>query len=348
MHNEKNKIKKKPSMLKRISKYILIILGSIILLILSFGIWMYFSLIAGPGPMDISDYHPFKSAEAKEKYLAYEEEMARSWPFNSEEKLVSTTFGETFMRISGPIDAPPLILLPGGGSNSYIWNANIEELSSQYRTYALDNIYDWGRSVYTKEILNGQDYANWLNELTDSLQVDKVNMIGYSYGGWVVSQYALNYPEKLYHVILIAPAWTVLDVTKEWWTRTIKSLIPIRYYKKKIMYWVWADLANMNDEGEELVEDRIDYFTIAMESFKLKQGVQPTVLSDNELSGLNMPVLYLVGENETCYDGKEAVKRLNKMAPKIETKLINNTGHDLMFTHTETVNNLILEFLKND
>ena len=212
---------KRRSIFSRILKYLLIFLGSMTLLILSLGFWIYISLIAGPGSFEINDYHPFKSAKAKTDYLAFEEKMAETWPVISEDKIVQTSFGKTFMRISGPDDAPPLILVPGGGSNSYIWHANIKALSEEYRAYALDNIYDWGRSVYTRKIENGKDYADWLDELFDTLHFDdKIRIIGYSYGGWVTSQYAVYHPERLNHVVLIAPAWTILDVQDEWLLRT--------------------------------------------------------------------------------------------------------------------------------
>lgn len=112
------------------------------------------------------------------------------------------------------------------------------------------------------------------------------------------------------------------------------------------MYWVWNDLANTGTNGIKLVEDRIDYYEKAMKCFKIKAGVLPTVFTDAELQTLKMPLLYLVGEHETMYDGKTAVNRLNKVTAHIETELIENTGHDSMFTHTERVNRRILEFLK--
>lgn len=336
------------SIISRILKYLLIFSGSMAIVIVAFGAFIYFSLLFGPGPMELSEFHPFKSPKAKTEYLAFENKMAKTWPVISEEKNIQTSFGSTFIRISGPADASPLVLLPGGGSNSYIWNANIAAFSKEYRTYALDNIYDWGRSVYTRKIESGKDFADWLDELFEKLQFDTtLRIIGYSYGGWVTSLYALYYPQRLNHVVLIAPAWTILPVSNDWLLRAAKSLLPFRTFKKEIMYWVWSDLAKMGNKGIKLIEDRIDYYTIALKCFKLKQGVEPTVLTDTELVTLKPPVLYLVGENETCYNGQEATNRLNKVAPRIETELIQGTGHDLMFTHTETVNKRILEFLGN-
>lgn len=337
------------STLSKILKYLLILSASIILLILFFGIWIYLSLIAGPSPFEMNDFHPYKSPKAKMEYLAYENRMAETWPVISEEKKVITSFGTTFMRVSGPVDAPPLILLPGGGSNSYIWNANIKEFSKEYRTYALDNIYDWGRSVYIRKIDNGQDYTEWLNELFDTLKFENnIRIVGYSYGGWVTSQYAIYHPERLKHVVLVAPAWTVQDVPDQYMIKMLKSLLPIRAFKKEMMHWVWKDLLNSGENGRKLVEDRIDYYEMAMKCFKLKTGVKPTVLTDSELEKLKTPILYLVGENETCYNADSAITRLHKVAPRIETQLIHNTGHDLMFTHTELVNKRILDFLNTD
>jgi hypothetical protein len=84
-------------------------------------------------------YHPFKSQEAKETYLAYYDEHAKRWPIASEEKMVKTSFGQTFVRISGPEDGAPLVLLPGDSENSLAFscldtsNRGIVEGSSNIR-----------------------------------------------------------------------------------------------------------------------------------------------------------------------------------------------------------------------
>lgn len=296
--------------------------------------------------MEMNDFHPFRSEKAKILYTAFEEEMEASWPIKSEERIVETSHGKTFMRISGPEDGPTLILLPGGGSNSLIWHANIEALSRVFRTYALDNIYDYGRSVYTQQLESGQDFASWLDELSDSLHLDNdIRMMGYSYGGWVASQFALYHPERLKQVVLVAPAFTVLPLSNEYILEMVKTLLPVRYYKSRIMYWVWKDLSEMGQWGQNLVEERIDYYQLSLKSFKFKQPVNPTVLTDKELTEVSVPILYIVGENETAYNAHDAISRLNKVNPEIQTELMSNTGHDLMFTHTDTFNSIVLEFM---
>jgi pimeloyl-ACP methyl ester carboxylesterase len=347
IQKESGALKKKRSIGFKIFKYFSIVTGSAIFLIMICAVWIYISVFSGPGLMEMSDFHPFKSEEAKTRYLAYEDNMLKKWTVTSEEKTVQTSYGKTFMRISGPVDAPPLVLLPGGGCNSLIWNANIKALSEKYRTYALDNIYDFGRSVFTRKITNGSEFAGWLDELFDTLRLDSnIRIIGYSYGGWVTSQYAFNHPERLSRVVLIAPAWTILPVSNEFIWNMVATLLPVRYFKQKAMYSVWKDLLNMGKDGKEIVDDRIDYVEIAYNCFKFKSPPNPTVLTDSELQNINIPTLYLIGANEIMYNPDSAINRLKKIAPQIETELISGTGHDLMFTHTELVNRILLKFLK--
>jgi len=338
----------KKSIFYRIAKYLALTAGTALLLTVAFSVWIYLEVFSGPGIMEISEYHPFKSENAKKEYLSFEDETEKCWPLNSEKKTVQTSYGSTFMRVSGPADAPPLVLLPGGGSNSLIWFANIESLSEEYRTYALDNIYDFGRSVYTRKFESGDDFAGWLNELFDSLRLgNDLRIIGYSYGGWVVSQYALRHQERLSRAVLVAPASTVMPISGEMILDMISTLIPVRYFKEKTMNRVAKDLVAMGgDKKKKIVDDRVDFLEMAYKCFKFKSLPNPTVLTDSDLQSLNIPVFYLVGSNETVCNPDSAINRLNKTAPLIQTELIPGTGHDLIFTHTEIVNGMILKFLK--
>ena len=55
----------------------------------------------------------------------------------------------------------------------------------------------------------------------------------------------------------------------------------------------------------------------------------------------------MAGENEKMHSVKDAVVRLNSISPIIQTELVPNTGHCLMFTRPELVNEKILDFLEH-
>ena len=294
--------------------------------------------------MEITEHHPFKSAKAKEEYLKLYDELSEKWPVPSENQMVTTTYGQTFVRVSGPINAPPLVLLHGMSSNSLMWIKSIEELSKDFRTYAVDDVYGNGRSIYTIPIKKSNDFVNWLNELFEELGLDNnINLMGMSYGGWQVSQYALEYPEKLNKIVLLSPAATILPINTEFAIRGLFTLIPVRYFTKSLMYWVFEDLVK---KDRKMVDLTVDQIYKASKSFKSRRAPEPTVLDDNELKNIKTPTLYVLGDNEKIYSAQQALKRINKIAPQIKTELIPNTGHDLLALKTELVNRKVLEFLK--
>jgi len=117
--------------LRKFNKSYIYIVLTIVFLVLS----VFLPLkIAGHTFMDVSAHHPFRSAKAKEMYLESYYRMSMQWPVASETQFVETSFGRTFIRMSGPIDGPPLVLLPGANATSLMWFPNIEALSESYRT----------------------------------------------------------------------------------------------------------------------------------------------------------------------------------------------------------------------
>ena len=335
------------SKIKRILKFFLIGFGIIMVLVITLGIWVYSIRFSGPDAMEMSDYHPFRSPEAKEEYLKLYDERAKLWPVASETKTVETSYGQTLVRISGRPDAPPLVLLPGSGGNSLLWIPSITGLSERYRTYAVDDIYGYGRSVHTRTMEDSDDIVNWLNELFTALKLgDNINLMGISHGGWQTSQYALRFASRLDKIVLIAPAATILPFSGEWLKRAILMMIPHRYFVKNMIFWGFEDLVQQDDASRKFVEDWVDEIFVALGCFKFKMLVHPTVLTDQELKSIKVPTLYLVGENETIYSAQQAVQRLNEIAPQIETETLPNCGHDLTFVQTEMVNSRILEFLR--
>lgn len=296
--------------------------------------------------MKLSAYHPFRSAKAKEAYLALYDRRAAQWPVASETRMVETFYGQTFVRISGTADAPALVLLPGASVNSLMWMPNIATLSAGYRTYAVDNIYDVGCSIYTCRLKSPGDFMNWLDELFAALALgDQIHLMGLSYGGWLTGQYALCFPNRLAKIVLLAPGGTVLPVRLEFIVRAILSMLHRRFLRS-FLYWVLGGGVHIDKATQRLVEETIDDTLLALRCSKPRMMVAPTVLADKELQSLQIPTLYLVGEHERIYSAQKAVQRLKAVAPQIKTEIIPEAGHNLTFVQAELVNRKVLDFLK--
>ena len=296
--------------------------------------------------MEMPAYHPFRSAKAKAEYLADYDMRAEWWPVASESRMAATSHGQTFVRISGPGDARPLVLLPGASGNSLMWMPNIRALSECYQTYAVDNIYDYGRSIYTRPIKSPADFVNWLDELFSALELgDNINLVGISYGGWLTSLYALRFPDRLNRIVLLAPGATVLPARLGFWVRAILGLLPHRYFAESFTSWL---LGGKSETNQLVIEAIVNHLLLARRCFKRKRPVVATVLEDEDLRSIKVPTLFLIGENQRIYSAQKAVQRLNRVVPHVRTEIIPDAGHGLTFVQAEMVNRRILEFLKQE
>ena len=295
--------------------------------------------------MNASSYHPFRSVWAKERYLKYYAHKAERWPVPAQERLVNTSYGQTFVRVGGVPGAPPLVLLPGGSANSLMWWPNIETFSRSFETYAVDNLYDFGRSVYTRKPQKQDDILGWLRELFDGLGLhENIHLVGLSLGGWMAGLYALHCPERLKKIALLAPANTILMIHPEFGLRAISALLPWRFFTRSFIYWLFNNLVSKGKAGKQLADEMVDEMFLSFRCFKPMPVLTPTVFTDNVLQNMIVPALFLVGENEKMYAAQAAVQRIHRLAPHWETGIIPSAGHDLTFTQAEMVNKNVTEF----
>jgi pimeloyl-ACP methyl ester carboxylesterase len=294
--------------------------------------------------MESTNYHPFRSAQAREQYLAYYDQRAKGWPQQSEERMVDTSFGLTFVRINGPLHAPPLVLLPGSVFNSLMWTTNIEALSKEYRTYAVDNIYDCGRSIYTRDMKSPEDFVAWLDELFTALSLgNQINLMGLSYGSWLTHQYALHFPHRLRKIVLLAhPA--IVTANMGFIFRFLLAILSPAYFRR-FAYWLLEDTAQRNSP---LVEEIFGDMKLAATSYKPKATVVPKIMKDEQLRDLQVPALFLMGKHEKTFSQQKAIHRIRKIAPHIQVELIAGAGHDLNLAQADIVNKKIVEFLKGE
>ncbi|MBO1333277.1 alpha/beta hydrolase [Streptomyces sp. VRA16 Mangrove soil] len=143
---------------------------------------------------------------SQEFFDAYDKVMAK-WPDGTEHLDVVTPHGTTHVHALGPRDAPPLLLLPGGGATGATWFANVAALAGERRVYAPDLIGEPGRSVRAADrpIRAVADLADWLDALLDGLGVPETELCGHSYGAWIAFRYALRGGRRVRRLTLLDP-----------------------------------------------------------------------------------------------------------------------------------------------
>ncbi len=295
--------------------------------------------------MAFEAHHPFRSPATKQEYLSAYDHTAQQWPTPSERRIVDTSFGETFIRIQGPVDGSPLVLLPGDTETSLSWLPIIGPFSRKFRTYAIDHIYDNGRSVYSKHVTCPEDFVTWLDEVFDGLQIDRLNLVAYSYGAWQAALYALAHPDRIQKMVLLAPSATVLAPGLLMVARAfLYYFLPIPWVARNYFYWYGPDAVRQS-RTRSRVDEMVEEDLLARRCFKKRRFVPPTRLTDTNWQALAMPTLFLVGEHERTYSAHRAVRRLKRVAGNVEAKIAPATDHYLLLVNPDWVAENTLSFL---
>ena len=286
----------------------------------------------------------FKSAGGEAAFLAaYDGAMSR-WPVPYEAIDVPTRFGPTHVVVSGPRDAPPLVLLHGYQATLTMWAPNVADFARAFRVYAIDVMGQPGRSFPTDPIRTAADVVVWLTATLDGLRLGRISLIGMSYGGWVALSYAIATPARIEKLVLLSPGG-IYPLTTQFKLRgMLMVLLPTRFTVNSMMRW----LGFANGAGQEDSRPVLDLMYLGLKHFRISPEtlrVVPAAVPDDALRGLQMPVLLLIGANETIYEPAEAVARARRLIPRVHAELIAGASHDMCVTQRGIVDLRVLEFL---
>jgi pimeloyl-ACP methyl ester carboxylesterase len=286
----------------------------------------------------------FKNEMAKNAYIAAYDRTLESWPVPYESKFVSTSYGKTHVLVSGPEDGEPIVLMHGKGDSATSWIANVAALSSKHRVYAYDILGDVGKSTVEKPISNRSEFADWLTQVLDRLAIQKTYMVGLSMGSYLTINYALEKPERLKKIVLLAPAATFSSLTTSLnLMGMISTMFGFEFLIKRFNRSVIG--------SENLLESDVSKQVIlGMKSWRLpmeRPYILPEMLPDEDLINLEVPTLLVVGELDNVNRDSPAVviERAENLIPNIQTIVVPSAGHTLNMSEPEVINSAILDFL---
>ena len=259
------------------------------------------------------------------------------WPVSYEEIDVPTRFGTTHVVVTGRTDAPPLVLLHGYSATLTMWSLSIADFSKDYRVYAIDVMGQPGKSVPDEPIRNAADYVTWLNATLNGLHLDRVLLIGMSFGGWVALNYAIVAPERVQKLALLSPGGFLPMVTQFTMRGMLMARFPTRFTVNSFMRWL-----GFADDPLDLMYLGVKHFQIPIETLR----VLPAPFPDEALRAMHVPTLLLFGEREVIYDPAAALARARRLIPDFRGELVPASSHDMCLTQHDIVDARVLEFLK--
>jgi len=263
------------------------------------------------------DFKVFKTDEGRRKILSYYSKLLESVHFAYQERYVDTKFGKTYILEAGDPEKPAVILIHGSCSSSAMWFGDIPALTEQYHVYSVDIVGDAGNSEESRLDQSTDEYADWLKDVLDGLDVEKAILMGNSLGGWISLKFATKFPERIDKLVLIAPGGLV-PTKLSFVFRTILYLMSGEKGRKAMSQMIF---------GNDNVPEEVLYVTKMIgENFNPVTGALPS-LTDPQLQKLTMPILYIAGENDATADVGKAAKKLKRLVPGAEIRVIENNGH---------------------
>jgi 4,5:9,10-diseco-3-hydroxy-5,9,17-trioxoandrosta-1(10),2-diene-4-oate hydrolase len=252
---------------------------------------------------------------------------------------------------SGSGDQGTVLFIHGSGPGASGWSnfkGNYPFLAERgYRTIVPDTL-GYGYSSKPEDgTFSLDDVSAQYKALLDALDVTRVTLVGNSQGGAIAINMALNYPQLVQRLVLMAPGG--LETRETYMAMEgIKAMIRVLYKEgvsKETMRRVFA--LQLHDETkitDEVIEER---YQIAMTQHKDNIARIHVTNQEARLSEIQCPVLCFWGANDKFCPSSGAAKIASECKSS-RTMLISSCGHWVMVEYPKLFNELTLKFLADD
>jgi pimeloyl-ACP methyl ester carboxylesterase len=253
----------------------------------------------------------FRTAAAEAAVRARYTAVLEGWTVPHQRLEVPTPAGPTFVLACGDPAAPPLVLLHGSLSNAGVWLPGATVWARHFRIYAPDTPGEPGFSAPAPLPFDGDAHGRWLEAVLDGLGLDRVALVGASYGGWMGLDFAVSRPRRVTKLALMSPA----GIGRQ---RLVLHWLPL------LMLGRWGrERARARVFGPPLPDPPAEQRAASALQQLIADSVRPRMmriprLGDAALRDLSMPVLVLLGGRDVLLDSGESRRRLAALLPRAE------------------------------
>ena len=255
---------------------------------------------------------------------------------------------------------PVLLLLHGLGCDHTTWEPVIEVLAKRYTVIAPD-LLGHGQSAKPRADYSVGGYANAMRDLITVLGVDKVTVVGHSFGGGIAMQFAYQFPERTERLILVASGGLGPDVTP-----AIRAVTTPGFHQvlglltlPGVRHVGMAGLRALSTTPLKHARD-LDEVAKIYDSFKdpyaraaIRHVVQAVVdwrgqiitMADRAYLTEEMPMCVVWGQDDKVIPVRHA-DNVGNLAPKARVEVIPNSGHFPHKDHPHRFARIVHEFIR--
>src|SRR5579859_7526537 len=247
---------------------------------------------------------------------------------------------------AGRADAPALVLLHGVGANSMHWRYQFAGLSDRYHVIA------WNAPGYIlSDGLKTDDpdcgtFANALHDFLAAVKLDRVNLVGNSFGSRVAQCFALHYPGRI-----IKLAMTGTGIGAHGMSEDNKSKI-IATRQAQIAKGGYAFgqrvnallAAGASPQTVEMVSNVVRATNARGFMHGVKLGLADGYSPEEVAPKLDFPVLMISGREDRVNPIEQNAAVLLKVLPQGKLEILDGAGHLPEVELPDTVNKMLRDF----
>lgn len=230
----------------------------------------------------------------------------------------------------------PALFLHGGGLTR-MW-LPFYERCSRHADFIAPEHPGFGETPRPNWLESFEDLVIHYDEFLTRLGIDQVDLIGYSVGGWIASEFASYYPKRIRSITLITPIGLRLvdnpgpDIFKF----NSDELIDTLYDDKVAADQVLPDL----DDFEEQVQLHAEMATLA----KLIWAPRYNLALEWRLGRLDCPALIVKADNDRLVP-KAMCDRFAEVIPNASVVTIAKGSHSLIVEQCDETSDEVMNFI---
>jgi pyruvate dehydrogenase E2 component (dihydrolipoamide acetyltransferase) len=235
----------------------------------------------------------------------------------------------------------PVVLLHGFGGDLNNWLFNTDRLAERRRVYALDLP---GHGESSKDVGAGDldAFAETLGGFLDAVGAARAHLVGHSMGGAVALAYALDHPDRVASLTLVAAAGLGEDINPDYIDGFVAA--ERRRELKGVLELLFADQGLVSRKLVDVLRykrlDGVDAALRTVAGAMYPSGRQTVVLA-GRLDRLQAPALVVWGGQDRVLPAAHA----QALAGRARVEVLAGAGHSPHMEAANEVNRLVGGFL---
>jgi pimeloyl-ACP methyl ester carboxylesterase len=282
----------------------------------------------------------YKSPKYKNQLETLYQSKLDGLNFPYEAFYVDTPYGKTHIIECGKKHAKPLIIFHGVHAGSALTLDCIQDLTKDYHLYAIDTIGQATRSAETRINIKDDSFAIWADSVFEALELEQANVIGISYGAYLVQKLITHKPHRVNKAIMVVPSGLA---NGDFWPSFKKLSLPLIKYQ----------ITKKDKDLRKFLEPFVpadDDFMFEFQKLIL-QGLhmdyrRPSILQAKDVKDFKNPVYLMVADNDIFFPGEKAIKQAKKVFPNLKgIHVLKNCKHMPHVSHFDEMQDKIKEWL---